>query len=303
MMYEKFDPSDRMRAIQNCVDRSIEIVGQIGQDYSEVFPDPSQKDRREDVVWGLEITPEQEEAFRGVVSELGIGRSHDLSPAELGVDDGYTAIMEGGQPHKLIAQLDVVLDENQPVPGAIFMTADTGRELAESEQELAKKYLGFGAGDTLPKDEYELALSTVLRHEGFLPDSSGAITNDHGSYTMLYLGSIGEIPVHLMGLKREYNYPDEPKRFDRLNNQQKMETIAQSSDAKETVFVTSGSYQPSNEIQAIAATEKINKPVLVASYGTESMASVKGEDNPGPTELNQLGGEMFKVAKLLEQHS
>src|SRR3989344_8871349 len=69
----------------------------------EIFPEPGE--RRADTEFSL--PPEQESAFRTAMAKLGIGRETDLTATEIGLRSGYVAIIEGGQAHKMVAELNV----------------------------------------------------------------------------------------------------------------------------------------------------------------------------------------------------
>lgn len=80
----------------------------------------------------------------------------------------------------------------------------------------------------------------------------------------------------------------------------KMKIISQLNNVNEIGFVTSLTYQPFREIDAIIAAKELDIPVKVLTYGTLELASVKGEDASQQPVLNQLTAKAHKTAKQLD---
>lgn len=281
--------NERIRTISVAIDRATEIVAGSGHDPLEVFPNPKDAERRADVMWGSDLSEDQQDAFRGVMADLGPGRLYNTSPDDLYLEDGqYVAVFEGGQPHKMIAQLDIV-DNATARPSEYIFTASPDRKLGEKERDIGAKLLGIEA-DNAPKNELEMALAVVQARPGF--EYSHELVDSELDGSIIHIGSLGGRSVSILPILREYN---EDGSYTQLNNKDKM-TLA-TGRALNAVFVTSSTYQPSCELAAIQATRE-GATTYVASYGAEELARVKGEALAVPS-IAQLGAEAHKTAKEL----
>jgi hypothetical protein len=294
-----YQEHENIRNIQIAIEKATEIVaGGPGANPLEVFPDPADKERRADVVWGEDLTEAQQEAFRGVMAELGPGRKHNVGPNELGLEhDNYIALFEGGQPHKMIAQLDMIdkLEEGHNRPHAMVISASKGRSLGEAERIGAAKLLGLKP-EEVSDTEYGVARQIIKRRSGYTPEEVYNHKEGEG-YSLMYAGRINGTPVTMMGIDR---IPTEGGRYRQLSNQQKMEIVAENNS--HVAFVTSSTYQPSNQIAAAKAEATVTSfrtDIHVCTYGTEELARVKGTEPVEPS-IAQLGAEAYKTAKLLQ---
>jgi len=331
---------ERLLQMRQSLQRATESVcGDPNADPLSVFPNPATKERREDVLFDVRLTPEQENAFRSAMAEMGPGREESVGASELGLPHGYNAVLEGGQPHKMIAELRLVL-ENDVQPRQIIVTGSSGRKLGDQEKEQAAKLLGIDiteVGDT----EFDVACQVVKRHpkyepfpegaEGFLggdpsrihaeydlakdPDMhSISIPRSENTGQFVQLGTIdGGKPVIAIRVDRfpDPKHPDDKTKYIQPSNSQKIAFAWPIISAKHqidygfdainnTVLVTSATYEPSCTLSAMEAEEKHGRlKAHVISYGTKLLAEVKGSD-PVPPSLDQLAAEAYKVAKLLE---
>lgn len=293
---ESGSAQEKIIQFENNIGRALDILGKTGEDPLTVFPDPSDEERRMDVQWRIDMTEGLEQGFRDNAAELGFGREENIGPADLDVKDGYIAVLEGGLPHKMSAELALVGidDETTPTPSKIIFAVNHERELKDTEQQLAKNQLGL-EDDSLPSTEYDLAIAILQQQEKFDPisdESYPPVPVDHGDYTMVTAGTLSGVPVQLLGTFKSRG---------RVNNQTKIEIAAASSSAQEVVMFTSSTYQPTNELQALKAEENTGRTTYVATYGIKELAKAKGEADVKPPELNQLGGEYYKLAKLLKR--
>lgn len=283
------------------------------RDPLEVFPAPNER-RADDP--GLELNSDQEVALRSVASELGWGRETDRTLAEEGLFGAY-AILEGGQPHKMIAEAQLVIDGIDPEdpktkPTAIIFSAAAGRIIKnQGEADIALRLLGR-VGNT----EYEVARDVIKSLPSFEPYEteqdlpfSYDINNDFevspvakGQFRVL--GTVDSIPVVLMRIDRE-NYKDPATGADKYRNQPSTSDVVNIIDAISMAngdqllpiaFVTSSTYEPSRSVDAVKSWLLTERMVKVASYGSNRLASVKGE-TIAPGQINQLPGELHKVAK------
>jgi hypothetical protein len=299
MSNEALSNHENVRNIQIAIEKATEIVaGGPGANPLEVFPDPADKERRADVVWGEDLSEAQQEAFRGVMAELGPGRTHNVGPNELGLEhDNYVALFEGGQPHKMIAQLDMIdkPDDGHSRPYSLVVSASTGRKLGDAEKSGAAKLLGIEV-EEVADTEYGVAEQIIKLRDGFTAPEIYNHTDGQG-YSLEYAGRLNGTPVTLMGIDR---IPTEGDRYRQLSNQEKMEIVAENNS--HVAFVTSATYQPSNQIAAAkaeAAITPFRTDIHVCTYGTEELARVKNTE-PVEPQIAQLGAEAFKTAKLLQ---
>lgn len=285
------------------------VTGDAARDPLEVFPNPADQERREDVEFGAELTGDQEDAFRSAMAELGIGRETNRDAAEVGLADGYLAFLEGGQSHKMLAELNVT-DAASVRPSVIVISGDSGRAIPEKERALTSKVLGIEE-EAVGQTEAEVAEQVFRAHAAFEPQEEqilpygytqdGELTSE-ATGQFRQVGLIGGVPAVVMSIDREY-YEDESgeRRFKRPDNFTKMQIVAQLEGVEQIGFATSATYQPSIEIDAMRATSATDTVIKVPTYGTAELASVKGEELPQPPALNQLAGEAYKTAQQLSK--
>jgi hypothetical protein len=72
-------------------------------------------------------------------------------------------------------------------------------------------------------------------------------------------------------------------------------------DMAPVAFVTSSTYQASRQVDAARAALATGRKVGVPTYGTARLAVVKGEDMPAPAPINQLPGELHKMALQVDK--
>ena len=282
------------------------IAGNADADPFAIFPDPSAKERRADVEFPTELTPDQELAFRSAMVELGIGRTTNRGAEEVGLSEGYTALMEGGQGHKMVAELNLIMD-SETLPGQLIISGDSGRKLPEAERGVTAGVLGIEEG-VVGETEADVAAQVLTLHKDFQPEEpqvlpigytqNGEITTEvTGQFVRI--GSIRGIPAIVMRIDRELNNPEDATQgFRRPDNKTKMYIVSQVEGVGEIGFATSSTYQPSIEVDAVRA-GKMGARVKVPTYGTHELARVKSEEPAEPT-VSQLAAEAFKTAKQLQ---
>lgn len=286
--------------MQETVEKAADIIAGPGSNPLEVFPNPAAKERRADVVWGEELTLAEQAAFRGVIAELGPGRQGNVGPVEAGISSSYVALSEGGQVHKMIAQLNIIDNPDTPQPAAYFVSGSTGRSISDAEMQSAAPLLGIEYSD-VANNECELALQAVQTREGFVSSVSQELIERKEGYSIHYVGSLNGVPVNLMSVNRLHN---EEGGYKQISNQEKIEIVGGllgSEDLNTDVaLVTSATYQPSNQIAAVKAENASGLRAHILSYGTHELARVKGIDPVEPS-IAQLGAEAYKTAKLLQE--
>lgn len=241
----------KVREVEKAVYAAAEIVGGPGADPLEVFPNPRSAERRTDIVWGDQLTTEQIVAFRGIMAKVGPGRRESQGAAAIGLRPGYNAVLEGGLPHKMKAELDLVIND-QVLPRRIFVAA-TKRKSAESERETQARLTGLPFEET-GTTEYGMFRQLVETHPLFVPFPeeapgrfSGTVTRkemmqmsigysllaDKNSFRAGYvlpdeydgqfmqLGMLGELPAVLMRVDY-FPDPEDPSKTVKPRNAQLM---------------------------------------------------------------------------------
>lgn len=290
--------------------RAVEsITGDATQNPIEVFPNPADKERRQDIEFGVELSEDQEVAFRDAMSEIGIGRETNRDAATVGLEEGYLALLEGGQSHKMLAELNIT-SESVVKLGVIIMSGDSERAISDKEQTLTAKVLGLSAED-VGTTEYEVAEQVFRAHHDFVAQEEvvlpygytidGKLTHEStGQFRQI--GMVGDVPAVVMRIDREWHEDEAGNRsFKRPDNFAKMCIISEVDGVDSIGFVTSSTYQPSNEIDAIRASKATDVVIKVPTYGTAELAIVKQESMPEPPALNQLAGEAYKASQQLSR--
>lgn len=271
----------------------------------EIFPAPGEV-RAEDA--GLSLDPEQEQGLREIAARFGFGRETDLTLSEQGIR-GAHVVIEGGQAHKVLAEAQLVLEDEAATPTTlIFATSPYRKITGEAEVASTTRILGES-----PETEYEMVRTLISKLPGFEPTeewempysydiSDGFVVDQHSEGQFITLGMIGKMPVVLMRIDRE-NYEEDGK--PKFRNQpgttevlRIVEAICllQNDPLLPLAFATSATYQPSRMVDAIAVSLKTDRPAGLVTYGTARLARVKGEATPAPAPANQLPGELHKLA-------
>ena len=162
-----------------------------------------------------ELTDERKAALLDKAGELGFGRSESITLSEQDLF-GANVILEGGQPHKMLAEARMVVDDTEANPKAIILSASSHRELTNAAEVASAERLFGHAGKT----EYEVALDVVRALPGFseLPEPqvlnasydiyNGFATGQEPTGQFKTVGHVGAAPVILMQIDR-HNYVDD----------------------------------------------------------------------------------------------
>lgn len=310
-------------------DATEAYFGEPGRDPLDL-PDPKATgvERREDIV-AIDLPEDREQRLRAAMNKLGPGRENDVDAEAAGLSDGYTLIVEAGQAHKMVAELDVILRELRRAggvrPRAIILAASPERVLDTKERALTARVLGIDE-DQVPENEYDLAHLILGRMDGFnarepelgmdgpfdmgynytlqgdpAPGGEDAAPEERGRF--MCVGVLGkEIPVALLRVDREHYEEDGKRRYRQLDDLGKMRLIAQQlrqgdASVQKVGLVSGAAYVPSRTVTAAQVEQETGVTVRVLSYGTATLARVKGEPIPKPLSVGQLAGE----ARLAEQ--
>jgi len=297
------DTLDRMAAALAEAQAAV-APGETGKSLLEIFPEPGE--RRTDTEFILPA--EQKSAFREAMAKLGIGRETNMSASEVGLEHGYVAVIEGGLGHKIAAELSVVLDDDTAIPSAIIVAATPHRELPPHETDKAQErrfaasILGIDHSE-LGNTEYEVAEQIARGLSGFIE-----VEHIEGDYPDLFkrIGILEReeaIPVIMMRLDRE---PLEGGRYKLPGTGDVLKAVEAAMPENDTKpgigFVTSSTYQPSRETDAVSTMLELERSgrftdIGVITYGTHKLADVKQTEVPEPPHLGQLASEAHKAAK------
>lgn len=258
---------------------------------------------------GLELSEQQETELRASIAELGPSREADKPLSEVGLQQA-DVIFEAGQPHKMKAEFDMVLEDEAARPARLFVLGSPFRKItAEAERASAERLLG-----SVPETERDVAEALVNQIPGFRSEvydlpfgydiQNGFATSNETTGQFKMLGWVDKTPVILMSVDRE-NYLDPKTKESKYRNQPQtadvikiVDMVQRQEDENEhpIAFVTSATYEPSRTVDATVASLSISRPVGIAAYGTKRLAEVRGVDAPEPAALNQLPGELHKLA-------
>jgi hypothetical protein len=303
--YEARARAELMRA-QSVLRRTVEIVSPDAPeaDPLTVFPAPNEL-RASDP--GMVLSEEQAADLRDYASELGFGRVEDRTLSEQGLINA-NVIIEGGQPHKMAAELGVVLDDDIAKPNRIYVFASPHRQISNPSEIASSERLFGEAFNT----EFDVAEHMIESAPGFQPDeypiqfgydihaNHQVVNMETGQFIMK--GWIGGAAIILAKVDRE-NYNEEGKSKYRLQPQTKdlIKIVGsiqlQEDDSINPIAVaTSSAYELSRTVDAVSAGLEIERSTGVVAYGTKRLAEKKGEDAPAPGPINQLPGELHKLA-------
>lgn len=281
----------------------------------DIFPESTElRDHGLPPNWNADQTTK----ILAAVEPLGIGRESDLTIGALGLGYPVCAFIEGGQPHKIWAEVETMLVDAQDTVARIIVSASPYRNIVDiKEQASARRQLNT---DVVPENEYAVARALVetvpgfhaLEHDEVLPLSyalGGDLTvGDEPTGQFVRVGVInGQQDVVMFRVDREY-YEEAGKRRYRQPGPTQVMTITSNALAKGTTadkkmslaFVTSNTYLASRTVDGVLAGLATGRLIGVAAYGTKRLAAVKGEKQ-SVTPLNQIPGELRVVAHSVEE--
>jgi hypothetical protein len=317
--FTEHDPTQFAREIlarsEATLQRSVAIISPDtpNADPLIVLPETTEtrSDGRAQAYVAGELTPmtaEQSSELRIVAAELGFARPHDLTLSEQGIR-GAHVIIEGGMPHKILAEAMMVLEDTPADPTTLIFSASKQVKLNEAGQASARRILGYA-----PETEYAVAEALLAKLPGYAPlPRPEAVT---GGYEMdtdytastettgqfMRIGSVGKVPVILMAIDR-YNYVDSSTGQPRYRQPQTADVIKIVSDVSSVqgdtllpiAFVTSATYQPSRNVAAAQAALTTGRQVGIGTYGTQRLDEITGS-SAQPKRDDQLPGELYKMA-------
>jgi len=254
-----------------------------------------------------ELDEERRASLLEKASELGFGRAENVTLSEQGLTSAIV-ILEGGQPHKMLAEAHLVVDDPEANPRSIIISASPHRVL-KNPAEIASAERLFGrAGRT----EYDVALDVMRAVPGFAEWEEPAIvtasydinngfaTSEEPSGQFMTIGQIGFVPVMAMKIDRrdlgDGKYDRQPETDDVLRI---VDAVAKARGSGDTtspiVHVTSGAYRPSRTLGVALAGLSAERLVGIATYGNDLLNRIKDDNAPPP--VGQLPSELHKMAK------
>ena len=254
-----------------------------------------------------ELSDQRKSILLSMASELGFGRPENVTLSEQGLI-GATVIIEGGQPHKMLAEGLMVVEDDQAQPKLIIISASPHRVI-EGVAEVASAERLFGRAG---KTEYDVALDVARALPGFTEypehnflaasydiDNNFAVSQElTGQFKSV--GAISGTPIVLMQINRR-ELAD--KKYDRQPGTANVIAIvdavtrAAGDESSAIVNVTSGTYRPSRTLGVALAGLSANRPVGIATYGNDFLNYIKGEDDPAP--IGQLPSELHVMSQLV----
>jgi hypothetical protein len=318
--FTEHDPTQFAREIlsrsQDALQRSVAVISPEVPHADPLSVLPETTETRDDgraqayINGALEpLTAEQSIQLRGIAAELGFARPIDLTLSEQGIL-GAHVILEGGMPHKILAEAMMVLEDEAASPTTLIFSASPSVKLNDAGKASAERILGY-----VPENEYEVAQALVANLPGFRAlkqpevsvggydlDEIYTVTNETSGQFMR-VGYVGKVPVILMAIDR-VNYVDEATGKPKYRQPGAAEVIkivsdvasAQGDNLLPLAFVTSATYQPSRNVAGAQAALTTGRQVGIATYGTERLNAITGEAAQ-PKRDDQLPGELYKMAK------
>lgn len=308
---------------QNALSAAVEIISPDSPEAHPLDVFQSAPGRRDDAE-GLQLTPDQEYNLRAATAELGYGRATDRKASELGLTHGHTAFIEGGQIHKVIAEVQAALEDEDARPGSMVIGASPYRVIDSKNPKAAGEVQSIRHQLDLPEDkamretEYSVIEKMVERLPGYEPleepevlpfgydiQENNAVSQVR-THQFVRVGAIGDIPIVLMRVDRE-NYVDTDG-SQKYRNQPDTAAILGilddvmnlRKDEGAIAYHTSSTYQASREVDGVRAALQTGRRIGVATYGTERLAAVKGEQAVEPG-IHQLPGELCKLAEQVQK--
>lgn len=298
--------------------RSVEIVTNDPEaDPLAVFPPPGPK--RETGGFGLHLTDDQEIALRQAAAELGFGRRTDVTAADAGLLSGYTAILDGGQIHKVLAELKLILDGTVR-PSVFVFGATAQRRINSADSGDAKEVasirwqLGLNDEEPIDDNEYGITLRLLAKIPGFVPLLEPKITSfgydlqnnfasvEEATGQFVHFGEIDGRSVYMVRIDREEYIDNQGSARSRKPDSgdvmrlvhQMLEGMGESDS--QFGYVTSATYQASRQVGTVRASLETGRQIGMITYGTERLAEVKNE-KATPPKLNQIAGELHQAAR------
>lgn len=272
--------------LQYIIDGVSEILSIIGE------PIEKPGERRADYALpeGFVLTDDNESAIRRIASEkLGIGISADITLDNVELDEYGVAIIEGGQSHKMLAELLVALQTDHK--GPIVITSTEYRVIKQTAddpkvKERANTALLLGINeDEVGDTELAVAVQVVESMQGF-----EIALDEDAPEDLVKLGTINGRDLFIYSIPRMYYETDTGEQKYRQPNISDQATyIRNIIGASEVALITSSTYYSSRTVAAKGAYK-------VAAYCSATLARVRGNDpTDAKPDINQIISEVAKT--------
>ena len=252
-----------------------------------------------------ELTDERKAILLEKAGELGFGRAENVTLSEQSLADSIV-VLEGGQPHKMLAEAHMVVDDPDANPKVIVISASPHRELKNPAEIASAEQLFGRAGKT----EYDVAFDVARALPGFkewqTPQASNAaydinddfVVSEESTGQFKTVGQIGFTPVILMQINRRDldggKYDRQPKTADVISIIDAITKAGGDGDSP-IVHVTSGAYRPSRTLGVALAGLTADRLIGIATYGNDLLNKIKDDNAPPP--VNQLPSELHEMAR------
>ena len=314
MAHEVLDPRQHAERVladtQRVLGEAAAIVGHPDVDPLQVFPKPGEV-RADDE--GLALDESRATELREKAAELGYGRHADRTMSELGFS-GAHVVAEGGQVHKVIAEIKMIDNDTDAAPASITLAG--GKRLIKPEEvEIAARLLDLPS-EEIGRTEYDMVRQAAKRLDGFEPlendevaefgydITQGNAMSSEPTGQLVTIGYRRGAPVRVLRIDRE-DYTDENGKPKYRNQPDTAAVIGLASatlpQGEPVAFATSATYEASRNVDAARAALVTGRAVGVVSYGTERLATVKGVPVPADGPINQLPGELHRVAEQAQR--
>lgn len=272
--------------LQNIFDGVAEIKAIVG------VPIEKPGERRADASLpeGFVLTEQNEQAIRTIAAEkLGIGITTDITLETVNLDPEGIAIVEGGQSHKMLAELYVALSSAHT--GPIVLTSSEYRtiKLTEDDPKVRERantaqLLGI-AEEEVGSTELAVAVQVVESLPGFEIASEG---NDIDELVML--GTVNDRPIYVYSIPRiYYETEDGETKYRQQSTFNQVHYIQDVLNIDDSALITSGTYVSSR----VVAAKGFYK---VAAYCPATLAIVRGQDpTTAKPNIEQIIAEVAKT--------
>lgn len=243
---------------------------------------------------GFELTPDTEATIRMIAAEkLGIGISEDITLDTVGLHKNGVTVIEGGQSHKMLAELTLALETNHIGPIVVSSTEHRMIKLTKDDEKVKErantaKLLDISE-DSVGDTEFAVALQVIERLPGF--DVSH---NDVAIEDLVKVGTINDRDIYVYSIPRmSYEAENGELKYRQPSISDQTLYIQRIIEAPEAALVTSATYYSS---RAVGSKGRFK----VAAYCSARLARVRGLDtaNAQP-DFAQVLAEVAKTDKEL----
>ena len=284
-------------------------------------PLPEAKEVRTETDVPIEYSRVDIQELQGILSELGFGRSSDLSPAVAGLQEGYAAGLQGGLGWKIDAELEAVIENGGLRHGPLTLTLSSYRKINDKEREFARAKVII-----LPEDatERDLGIALISIRSGFTANQSPEVldfdynpaelyegyeydpSTNIGSNnpTIIELGHINGEPVYVLQVLRAYNEDGAYRQPNTLELNLFAAELIKSQAGEYPSFmanVGSATY-PSLDIAPkgndVFAKSGIPTVLGDIKFGTRTLSKIKNEPETRPNPANTIS-EVDRLIKMV----